>query len=415
MPKNRTGLHNQANALFTLTSNQHSSAMKNTNALPVDTSNWLVQGQSTFYTACMQLVLIATLVAGCHNTVNNSSTKVANADSINSTLVASQSSAPSTEAEEAMVQIPGGTFTMGAASQSNTNDAQPLHEVTVAPFEMDATEVTNAQFAAFVKATGYKTLAEKPVNWEEMKLLVPPGTPKPSNAELQPGSLVFIAPKEQVPLDNVAYWWVWVNGADWSHPQGPNSSIVGKENYPVVQVAFADAEAYAKWAGKRLPTEAEWEFAARGGMAKKEFAWGNELTPNGTYMANFFQGDFPHDNKASDGFIGLAPVKSYPANAYGLYDMVGNVWELCSDFYVVEDFQHSCHNVPEHNPRGPAATKDPQDPYAVKHVSKGGSFLCSEQYCSNFKPSGRQGTSYDSGLSHTGFRCVRSKTVTKRQ
>ena len=351
-------------------------------------------------------------LAGCQNVSQHGNAGLNN--SLQQPVVpeVTNASNPLPDAAVEMLSIPGGEFTMGAAKQSNTNDAQPLHEVKVPGFQMDATEVTNAQFAAFVKATGYKTIAETPVNWEEMKLLVAPGTPKPADADLQPGSLVFNAPKGSVPLNNMTRWWVWMKGADWKHPEGPQSSIIGKENYPVVQVAFADAQAYAKWMGKRLPTEAEWEFAARGGIAKKEFAWGNELTPNGKYMANFFQGDFPYNNNGSDGFTGLAPVKSFAANPYGLYDMVGNVWELCSDFYVVEDFQNSCHNVPENNPRGPVKTNDPSDPYAVKHVSKGGSFLCSEQYCSNFKPSGRQGTAYDSGLSHTGFRCVKSNTET---
>lgn len=352
------------------------------------------------------------LLAGCQNVSQQGNAQLNILSHQPLLPEAINASNPLPEAAGAMVTIPGGEFAMGAAKQSNTNDAQPLHEVKVAGFKMDATEVTNAQFAAFVKATGYKTIAETPVNWEEMKLILPPGTPKPADADLQPGSLIFNAPKGPVPLDNFARWWVWVKGADWQHPEGPQSSIIGKENYPVVQVAFADAQAYAKWVGKRLPTEAEWEFAARGGKAKKEFAWGDELTPNGKYMANFFQGDFPYNNNGADGFTGLAPVKSFTANAYGLYDMVGNVWELCSDFYVVEDFENSCHNGPENNPRGPTKTNDPGDPYAVKHVSKGGSFLCSEQYCSNFKPSGRQGTAYDSGLSHTGFRCVKSNIET---
>ena len=363
-----------------------------------------------FFPVVLSIISFVAL-PGCNN-INLHTTEALAADLPHTPVSAiALSCAASPGASKGMVSIPGGVFTMGAAKQSNTKDAQPLHQVKVAAFKMDATEVTNAEFAAFVLATGYKTIAESPINWEEMKLILAPGTPKPADEDLQPGSLVFIAPKHRVPLDDISRWWTWVKGADWKHPEGPSSSIAGKENYPVVQVSFADAEAYAKWGGKRLPTEAEWEFAARGGMLNKEFAWGNELTPNGKYMANFFQGKFPYDNNGADGFAGLAPVKSFPANAYGLYDMVGNVWELCSDFYVVEDFKNSCHNGPENNPRGPLKTKDPSDPFAVKHVSKGGSYLCSEQYCSNFKPSGRQGSAYDSGLSHTGFRCVMSNPV----
>lgn len=309
-----------------------------------------------------------------------------------------------------MVFISGGTFMMGAAQQSNTHDAQPLHEVSVDPFWMDETEVTNEQFAEFVIATGYITIAERPIVWEELKLMLPPGTPRPAEEDLQPGSLVFAPPAGKVPLDNMGRWWIWVKGASWQHPEGPKSNLSGRENYPVVHVAYDDAVAYAKWACKRLPTEAEWEFAARGGMDKKEFAWGSQLTPNNKYFANYFQGDFPHNNSSADGFTGMAPAKSYAANAFGLYDMIGNLWELCEDWYKVEDFEVSCHNGPENNPGGPEKTHDPNDPFAIKHVSKGGSFLCSEQYCSNFKPSGRQGSSHDSGMSHTGFRCVNNAT-----
>lgn len=307
-----------------------------------------------------------------------------------------------------MVWIPAGTFSMGAATQANTHDAQPFHQVEVDGFWMDETEVTNDQFAAFVKATGYITLAERPVNWDELKKMVPPGTPKPPDEMLQPGSLVFTPPNKPVLLNDYSQWWSWTNGADWKHPEGPQSSLEGKGNHPAVHIAYEDAEAYAKWAGKRLPTEAEFEWAARGGLDKKTYAWGDELTPQGKHLANYFQGAFPTQNTAEDGFAGTAPVKSFPPNTFGLYDMVGNVWELCSDWYSVPDFQAPLYPPLQKNPGGPVATQDPNEPLAIKHVSKGGSFLCSVMYCSNYKPSGRQGAAYDTGMNHTGFRCVKN-------
>jgi len=312
------------------------------------------------------------------------------------------------EPENKMIWIPAGEFVMGSMQQSNTQDALPAKTVKIKGFWMDATEVTNAEFQRFVESTNYVTVAERKVDWEEMKKIVPPGTPKPSEDELAPGSIVFSAPEKPVPLNDYTQWWKWVKGANWRHPEGPNSSIIGRENHPVVHIAYEDALAYCKWAGKRLPTEAEWEYACRATKEYKEFAWGDELTPNGTYLANYFQGEFPYHNTNGDGFLLSAPVKSFPPNKFGLYDMIGNVWELCSDFYEVKPFVNpSCHGTPVQNPKGPDRTKDPYDPLAVKHVIKGGSFLCSTQYCSNFKPSGRQGASFDSGMSHTGFRCVK--------
>lgn len=310
-----------------------------------------------------------------------------------------------------MIWIPGGTFSMGSNKQSNTNDALPYQFVKIDGFWMDETEVTNAQFEKFCKETGYITVAERKINWDELRELVPPGTPKPSEDDLQPGSLVFLPPSIPVPLDSNTRWWKWCKGANWRRPFGPDSSIKGKENHPVVHIAFEDAQAYAKWANKRLPTEAEWEFAARGGLQQQQYAWGDELNPNGAFLANYFQGDFPYNNTHDDGYLLTAPVKSFPKNPYGLYDMIGNVWELCTDFYEVPEFCESCcHSAPTKiNPIGPSKTFDPLDPNAVKHVIKGGSFLCSIEYCSNFKPSGRQGISYDSGMSHIGFRCVKSK------
>lgn len=302
-----------------------------------------------------------------------------------------------------MVWIAGGEFTMGCLEEKCAPDAMPPHRVKVDGFWMDETEVTNAQFKKFVQATHYVTVAERPIDWEEMKKQVPPGTPKPPDDVLQPGSLVFTPPATTVLLNDYLQWWSWIAGASWRHPQGPNSTIEGKDNHPVVQVAFEDALAYAKWAGKSLPTEAQYEFAARGGLEGKTFSWGDELNPQGKYLANYFQGSFPNNNTTDDGFAGSAPVKSFPLNGYGLFDMVGNVWELCIDWYGVDAATSRGIAV---NPIGPNHSIDPNDPYAIKHVSKGGSFLCSIQYCSNYKPSGRQGSAYDSGMDHVGFRCI---------
>ncbi len=304
-----------------------------------------------------------------------------------------------------MVWIPGGEFMMGDTGEQPANNALPLHTVQVDGFWMDVTEVTNAQYKIFVMATNYKTVAERRLDWEELKKQVPPGTPKPDDDLLQPGSLVFTPPDAPVTLNDYSQWWRWVVGADWQHPEGTGSSIEGKDNFPVVHIAYEDAEAYATWAGKRLPTEAEYEFAARGGLNARDFSWGDELNPQGKYLANYFQGAFPNNDTGEDGFKGVAPVKSFPPNGYGLYDIIGNVWELCSDWYSVEISVKKSQLLT--NPTGPQATLDPDDPYAIKHVSKGGSFACSIQYCSNYRPSGRQGSSYDSGMNHTGFRCVK--------
>lgn len=312
------------------------------------------------------------------------------------------------KSKDGMVWIPGGKFTMGCNEENCANSSLAPHPVSVDGFWMDETEVTNAQFKKFVEETGYITVAERPVDWEELKKQAPPGTPKPSDEALQPGALVFTPPTTTVMLNDYTQWWSWITGANWKHPEGPGSSIDGKDNYPVVQIAFEDAEAFAKWAGKSLPTEAQYEFAARGGLDEKTFSWGDELNPQGKFLANYFQGSFPNHNTVDDGFEGAAPVKSFAPNGYGLFDMVGNVWELCSDWYTV-DLKSGLVSTPIVNPIGPSSSYDPVDPYATKHVSKGGSFLCSVQYCSNYKPSGRQGSAYDSGMNHTGFRCVKNK------
>jgi formylglycine-generating enzyme required for sulfatase activity len=273
---------------------------------------------------------------------------------------------------------------MGTDEEESYPAERPSHRERVGGFWIDATEVTNAEFQKFVEATGYVTTAERPVDWEELKKQVPAGTPKPPDEMLKPGSLVFTPPQNPVSLNDISAWWVWTTGADWRHPDGPGSFFEGKEDYPVVHVSWDDAVAYAKWAGKRLPTEAEWEFAARGGLEKKRYAWGEEFRPNGEWMANTFQGNFPNSDAGEDGFKGLAPAKKFKPNGYGLYDMIGNVWEWTSNEF-----------------------KDPDEPLVPKRVTKGGSYMCSAQYCINYRPSARRGTGFDSGSSNVGFRCVK--------
>jgi formylglycine-generating enzyme required for sulfatase activity len=305
-----------------------------------------------------------------------------------------------------MVWIPEGTFLMGTDDVESFPNERPAHQVHVDGFWIDKYDVTNAEFAKFVEATGYVTTAERPVNWEELKKELPPGTPKPDDGVLAPGSLVFNPTPAPVPLNDLSAWWRWVRGASWRHPEGPGSSIEGWENHPVVQVSWDDAVAYAKWAGKRLPTEAEWEYAARGGLEGKRYAWGNEFRPGGRYMANTWQGVFPVHDTGEDGFVGSSPVGSFPANGYGLYDMAGNVWQWCSDWYRVDAYIEAASKNVCRNPAGPAESFDPADTYAPKRVVKGGSFLCNPSYCASYRPSARRGTPPDTGSSHTGFRCV---------
>lgn len=317
--------------------------------------------------------------------------------------------APST-VTAGMVWVPGGEFTVGSADPLARPDEQPVHRARVRGFWMDATEVTNAQFAAFVKATGYKTVAERPVDWEQLKKQVPPGTPKPDDATLAPGSLVFTPPAGPVSTDDVSAWWKWTLGASWQHPRGPGSGIQGLESHPVVHVAFEDASAYAAWAGKRLPTEAEWEFAARGGLDGKLNVWGDEPIDAG--RCNTWQGHFPDKNTVEDGFALTAPVKSFAPNGYGLYDMAGNVWEWCTDRYRPDTYARQLlaaggRTAVIGNPTGPERSFDPRNPYEPdSRVVRGGSFLCNDSYCASYRPSARMATPTDTGLAHLGFRCV---------
>ena len=314
---------------------------------------------------------------------------------------------PPSASPDGMVWIPGGEFSMGAndppdmddVGMKATKDARPIHRVYVDGFYMDATDVTNAQFAAFVKATNYVTVAERKPRAEDF-----PNAP-PEN--LVAGAVVFAAPDHPVPLDNHFQWWTYIKGANWQHPLGPDSDIKGKDNYPVVQIAYEDAVAYANWAGKRLPTEAEWEFAARGGQAGKPFVWGDDFRPHGKWMANTHEGHFPNADTGDDGFKGIAPVAQYPANPYGLYDMAGNVWQWTTDWYR-PDYYQTLASAPgvARNPQGPANPWDPEEPTERKKTHRGGSFLCTDQYCSRYVVGTRGKGDVSTGTNHLGFRCV---------
>jgi sulfatase modifying factor 1 len=330
-----------------------------------------------------------------------------------SSQAATSKQAGDSGAPPGMVWIPGTEFIMGTDDVSSFPNERPAHKVQVEGLWMDDHDVTNTEFAKFVEATGYVTTAERKPDWEELKKELPPGTPKPDDSVLVAGSLVFTPTTQPVPLNDLSAWWRWIPGASWRHPEGPGSNIVGRENHPVVQVSWDDATAYAKWAGKRLPTEAEWEFAARGGLEGKRYSWGDEFRPGGKYMANTWQGLFPVSNSAEDGFVGTSPVKSFPPNGYGLYDMAGNVWQWCSDWYRVDAFTELASKNVCRDTGGPNESWDPADPNAPKRVVKGGSFLCNPSYCESYRPSARRGTPPDTGSSHTGFRCVISGTEWK--
>lgn len=295
---------------------------------------------------------------------------------------------------------------MGAADKEGRKDEYPLHKVALKDFWIDETEVTNSQFAKFVQATNYVTTAEKAINWEEIKKQLPPGTPKPPDDQLVPASLVFKKNPEAVNnLSDYSQWWNWVPGASWKHPEGPGSNIIGKENYPVVQVSWDDAVAYCAWAGKRLPTEAEWEYAARGGLINKKYPWGDDDIESGKPKANTWQGKFPAYNTLWDHFEKTAPVKSFQHNGFGLYDMAGNVWEWCNDWYD-ENYYRQVPGNNTSNPTGPGTSFDSDEPNTPKKVIRGGSFLCNASYCKGYRVSSRMKSSPDTGLEHTGFRCV---------
>ncbi|MBF4516250.1 formylglycine-generating enzyme family protein [Flavobacterium sp. ANB] len=318
---------------------------------------------------------------------------------------------PSVKAPKGMVWIPGGEFSMGSNVEDEslcslsgvTKDAAPIHRVYVDGYYMDETEVTNEEFEKFVKATGYITVAEQKPTKEEF--------PTAADEDLITGSVIFTPTPSSVNLNNFLQWWSYVGGTDWKHPLGPQSSIKGKDNYPVVHVTYEDAAAYAKWAGKRLPTEAEWEFAARGGKTGEIYAWGNTLKPKGKFQANIYQGHFPikDGDTGEDGFKGIAPVKQYAPNHYGLYDVAGNVWEWTNDWYSVDYYKSlSESGKVAKNPQGPEAYNDPNDPSQIKRVHRGGSFLCTDQYCTRYMVGTRGKGEIRSAANHLGFRCVKS-------
>ena len=304
---------------------------------------------------------------------------------------------------EGMVLIPGGTFTMGGRSEEADRNEFPRHEERVASFYLDATEVTNAQFARFVEATGYITVAEKNIDWEEMKKQVPEGTPRPPDSLLVAGSLVFKKTTTAVDLNDYSQWWNWTTGANWRRPEGSGSDIKDRMDHPVVHVAWVDARAYAKWAGKRLPTEAEWEWAASGGSSDVVYPWGNDPAARASDKANFWQGSFPYENRNEDGFFGTAPVRSYPPNKFGLHDMAGNVWEWCEDMFNNQGYVEMVEDKLPASRANAVGDSSPQQ----ERVLRGGSFLCNDSYCSGYRVSRRMGTSSDSGLNHAGFRCVK--------
>jgi sulfatase modifying factor 1 len=302
--------------------------------------------------------------------------------------------------EEAL-PIPGGSFRMG--SDRHYSEEAPAHTVCVSPFTIDPYPVTNAQYALFVSETGYRTVAERPLD--------PAAFPGMTAEGLLAGSLVFRKTRGPVDLRDFRQWWAWTPGASWRHPEGPGSSVVERDHHPVVHIAFEDAQAYADWAGKALPTEAEWEFAGRGGLEGAEYAWGDELAPKGTMMANTWWGDFPHRRLRTKGYDRTSPVGLFPANGYGVFDMIGNVWEWTTDWYSARhpaDAARPC-CVPQ-NPRGGPmhASLDPAQPSVPipRRVVKGGSFLCAPSYCRRYRPAARHAQMIDSGMSHIGFRCI---------
>lgn len=310
-----------------------------------------------------------------------------------------------------MVSIAGGEFTMGSNHVDARQDEKPPHRVKVDSFWMDETPVTNRQFREFVQATGYVTTAEKAPIVEEIMAQIPPGTPPPAPEHLVAASLVFKPTKGSIPLKNHRAWWEWTAGANWKHPLGSESTIEGKEDHPVVQVSWDDARAYAAWAGKRLPTEAEWEYAAYGGRKEIQYVWGNEEFSEENPQINIWHGEFPYKSTKPKGYFGTTNVKTFKPNPYGLYDMAGNVWQWCSDLYNVSYYQEESKKGVSINPQGATKSFDPKEPFATKRVHRGGSFLCHRSYCKGYRITARMKTCPDTSLNHLGFRCVTTPTM----
>jgi len=376
----------------------------------------VVRGNQLINYATAFVVSVTLVTAACSKSAEPTPSPAAPAEHAHSATgfqpTVENISVPGGVAPEGMAWIPGGEFSMGSDSAHDslcstpglTADAQPIHRVYVDGFWMDRTEVTNAQFEKFVKATRYVTVAERVPNAAEF-----PGAP-PEN--LVAGSTVFTPTPHPVTLDNHFKWWRYQKGADWRHPDGPDSSIKGRENYPVVHLAYEDAAAYARWAGKRLPTEAEWEFAARGGQAGKIYPWGNELRPEGKWAANIYEGRFPVTDSGDDGHAGIAPVAQYAPNGYGLFDVSGNVWEWVSDWYRPDYFAELARSGPvARNPQGPDAPFDPSEPMEKKRVHRGGSFLCTSEYCTRYMLGTRGKGEISTGSNHLGVRLVKPATT----
>ena len=371
--------------------------------------------------AIVLVISVAVVFAGFRSASSSVSGTSASSSEAHSSSAAStfgptisNTRAAPTPASSGMVWIPGGEFSMGAldppaageAAMHGAADARPIHRVYVDGFWMDRTDVTNEQFGKFVTATRYVTVAERKPRPEDY-----PGAP-PEN--LVAGSVIFSPPDHPVPLNNQLQWWSYVKGANWQHPEGPDTNLKGREKYPVVHIAYEDAVAYANWAGKRLPTEAEWEFAARGGLSGKSLPWGDSFRPKGKWMANTHQGHFPDHDSGEDGYAGISPVSKFPPNGYGLYDMAGDVWQWTSDWYRPDYYQQlASANAVARNPQGPDSSYDPSEPRQKKRVQRGGSFLCTDQYCSRYVVGTRGKGEVTTGTNHVGFRCVKSATQAK--